>query len=193
MNNNKQSFVKKSIIVGILICLLGSAGYYYKSTYYPSISEFDKARDKQQLLNIFHQNWHWLFFGKNYSPEFILNYLAPSNDAQYFGKLKIGVLRKGSDALGFVAYYMKTADVGQLLFLAVDSKYRRQRYGDRLFKYGVDQLQRMGAKKIQLLTRLSNIPAQTLYKRFGFYETSRNEDRDVIYFELDPAKSGEKA
>lgn len=184
MSNKTYSF-KKVIVVFLSMSIVSGIAYRVWRAHTPTIYTFNKVHDMQPVLAIFQQNWHMLFFGSNYSPEFILTYLAPSHDPQYLGKLNVDVLKKGSDVMGFVAYYMKSKELGFLLFLAVDSKFRRQHHGERLLKHGLRRLACMGAKKIQILTRLSNIPARTLYEHIGFHEISRNESGDAIYFEYD--------
>lgn len=182
----KVNFIKKVASACALILLVAGGGYYYWRTHYPSMYEFDYARDNQQVVGIFHQNWHWLITSDTYSPEFTLKYLAPNENRKYLGKLKITVLRQGNEILGFVAYYMKSTDLGFLLFLAVDKRYTRKKYGERLLRYGLQQLTQMGAQKIQLFCRTTNIPALTLYKRVGFYKSSKYAPEGFVYYEYNP-------
>jgi ribosomal protein S18 acetylase RimI-like enzyme len=158
----------------------------YQAVQNPNFYEFNAARDTQPILNLFDQNWHWLVSSDDYSPEFTLKYLAPSRNPLYVGKLKINVLRQHNQLIGFVAYYMKSADLGFLLFLAVDKKFRKKQYGETLLRFGLDQLADMGAKRIQLVTRTTNFPAQRLYQRVGFYEISRDQPEGFVYFEYIP-------
>lgn len=181
-----QNSVIKSIVLGMIVFLVGGFGYYYKASHSPSIYAFDKARDTQQIINIFHQNWHWLLASDDYSPEFALKHLAPTHERHYLGTLKIDVLRQYDQLIGFVAYYMETATEGRLLFLAVDSKFRRYKYGEKLLRYGLKQLALLGAQKIFLVTRTSNVPAQALYNRVGFYEVARDKPTGFVHFEYDP-------
>jgi len=184
---SKKINIKKSILFAVLITVLGGA-YYYWANYYPHIYTYNKERDMQQIMQIFQQDWHWLVSDADYSPQFTFTYMAPSEKRRYLGTLKVQVLRIHHDLIGFVAYYMKNSDLGFLLFLAVNRQYRGQKYGELLLHHGIKKLVELGAKKIQLVTRLTNIPAQTLYKRIGFYEISR-EPEGFVYFEYDPAKS----
>ena len=101
------------------------------------------------------------------------------------GRLRIKVLREHDAFVGFTAYYMKTSDLGLLLFLAVNPEFRGKGYGDMLTRYALNDLIRVGAKRIRLVTRTCNIPAQKLYKRVGFKETSR-DDEGFVYFEYVP-------
>lgn len=187
--SSRVNFFKKITQACALILLLAGAGYYYWRTHCPIMYAFDHARDTEPIMGIFHQNWYWLITSDTYSPEFTLKYLAPNENRDYLGKLKINVLRCGKQTLGFVAYYMKSADMGFLLFLAVDKRFARKQYGERLLRYGVQQLAQMGAQKIQLFCRTSNIPALTLYKRVGFYESSKPAPKGFGYYEYDPIKS----
>lgn len=187
---SRLSFAKKVIRAFALVLLMSGTGYYYWCTHYPVMYEFDQTRDMQQVMGIFHQNWHWLITSDSYSPEFTLKYLAPNENRKYLGTLKINVLRQGNEVLGFVAYYMKSADLGFLLFLAVDKRFVRKKYGERLLRYGLQQLVQMGAQKIQIFCRTTNIPALALYSRVGFYKSSKHAPEGFLYYEYDPGKSG---
>jgi ribosomal protein S18 acetylase RimI-like enzyme len=196
MQNNSPKSTRPNIlnshyikyIVITLICVVGISLAFreYQAAQHPHIYPFNASRDTQPILNLFDQNWHWLVSSDDYSPEFTLKYLAPSRDPRYVGKLHISVLRQHNQLMGFVAYYMKKPDFGFLLFLAVDQKFRKNQYGETLLRYGLQQLADMGAKRIQLLTRLTNLPARRLYERVGFKEFSRNQPEGFIYFEYTP-------
>lgn len=186
----KQRIIKKSIIACVLMSMLIGVSVYWfvHHTSRPSVYTFNKARDMPSVLALFKKDWHWLVATDDYSPEFMLNYLTPNDDPSYLGSLKIDVLRSGDNLMGFVAYYMESAELGWILFLAVDSKYRRQKNGERLLLHGIDQLKQIGAHQIRLLTRISNLPAQALYKRVGFHELYREEPEGFVYFEYDAAQ-----
>lgn len=180
-----QNRVFRISIASMLLFLISGAGYYYWVAHSPSIYRFDKERDTQQIINLFHKNWYWLLASDNFSPEFALKYLAPTHERSYLGTLKIAVLRQGDQLIGFVAYYLESSTEGRLLFLAVDSRFRRYKYGERLLRYGLQQLSFLGAKKIFLVTRTNNIPAQALYNRVGFYEVARDKPEGFVHFEYD--------
>jgi ribosomal protein S18 acetylase RimI-like enzyme len=185
MQKNTHLYKKILITLALLLPCAG-AGYYYWSAYHhPSIYTFDQERDTQQILAIFQQEWHWLVTSKDYSPEFTLKYLAPTRNPAYLGKLNINVLRQGNDLIGFVAYYLKSPELGQLLFLAINKDYRRKGYGERLLRHGLSKLEQMGAQKIRILTRTTN-PAYFLYRKVGFRDYSRDEADGIVYLEYDP-------
>lgn len=103
----------------------------------------------------------------------------------YNGTLKVKVIRDQSQLVGFTAYYMKARDVGQLLFIVVDDNFRGKRYGQILLEHGINQLKKMGARKVDLVTRTTNIRAQKLYKRVGF-KLVRDDGAGFVYFEYVP-------
>jgi ribosomal protein S18 acetylase RimI-like enzyme len=51
----------------------------------------------------------------------------------------------------------------------------------KLMQFALDDMKRLGAKKISLVTRTSNLSAQKLYNRMGFKETYRDEG--YVYFD----------
>jgi|GEM_PF-948276 len=191
MIKENRSFWKKQVIYGVIVLMLLGAGcYYYFSSSPITITPYDEKRDTKQLLDIFKQDWYWLILGGDYNREsalYFLNVNTPKNRAK---QLKIFVMRQGRVCIGFVALFMISPELGRLQFLAIDKKFRRHTYGAQLFYYGVQQLLAMGAKKVELLVRKNNIPAQKLYKKFGFYEiVGYTEPEGGIYFEYDPLKA----
>ncbi len=184
--NIKQPLWKKITIASSIVGSVLSIGIIYH-LWLPRgpIFEFDPARDTQPILNIFERDWYWLLSSEDYSPEFMLKHHAPNRNPLYMGRLRIKVMRQHDTFAGFVAYYMKTSNVGFILFLAVEPKFRGKKYGAQLSQYALNDLIRIGAKRIMLVTRTSNLPAQRVYNELGFIETSR-DDEGYVYFEYIP-------
>lgn len=185
MKFDRSVWKKRHISAAIFTLFIGAGIFYYLSIPCGPIYDFDPARDTQDILQVFERDWYWLVSSDDYSPEFTLKYRAPSRNPLYIGRLRIKVLRENDDFVGFTAYYMKTSDLSFLLFLAVNPEFRGKGYGDALTRYALNDLISMGTKRIRLVTRTDNIPAQKLYSRMGFRETSRN-DEGFVYFEYTP-------
>jgi ribosomal-protein-alanine N-acetyltransferase len=79
---------------------------------------------------------------------------------------------------------METKTKGRLLFLAVDQDFRGKGYGKILAHRAMKELFNMGADHIALWTRVSNLPAQKIYREIGFKEIF--EDNGYLYFEYWP-------
>lgn len=176
----KKSWFKKSFLVAVSIAALG-IGIYYVHTPRGPIYEYDEARDTQDILNLFRKNWYWLTASDDYSPEFMLKHRAPNKSQMYLGQLRIKVLREKDTFVGFSAYYMKAKDLGFILFVAVEESMRGKRYGEQLMRQAIDELGKMGAKRIDLVTRTNNYSGQKLYTRLGFQETLRDSEGFVYY------------
>ena len=185
MNLLKSKWTKVGALVLASLTIVGALWWYINSSKNP-IQDFDDKRDTQEILKIFERDRYWLLSSEDYSPEFMMKYRAPNQELQYLGRLKINVWWHNNKFVGFTAYYMKTPELGWLLFLAVNPEFRgkQKAYAQKLLQYGLDQLALMGAQKIRLVTRVDNSRAQGLYKRVGFYEISR--DDGFVYFEYDP-------
>lgn len=183
---------KKYILYGLLMLILLSIGgyYYFSSSFAPiTITPLDEKRDTEQLLAVFKQNWFWLILGGDYNRESALYFLDVNTPKHRAKQLKVFVMRKGRECIGFISVFMISPRLGRFQFLAVDKKFRGHKYGEQLLRYGVQQLIDMGAKKVELLVRTINIPAQKLYKKSGFYEVvGYNEPEGGVYFEYDPFK-----
>jgi len=179
--------VKKRVLLSIgLVVLVGGGIQWYYSSCKASvcsgpISAFDDARDTQDILNLFETNWHWLVASSDYSPAYMLKHRAPNENPLYHGKLSIKVLREKNAFVGFIAYYKKKPTEGFILFVAVKEEFRGKRYAEQLMKCAMDDLKSQGARSVWLITRLSNLRAQALYKRLGFYELQH--DDEFIYFQ----------
>lgn len=168
----------------ITLGLIGSGLWFWFNIQGP-IYDFNDQRDTQEILKIFKRDRYWLLASEDYSPEFMLKYRAPNQELKYMGRLHIKVWREKENFVGFTAYYMKTPEFGFLLFLGVNPEFRGKQkgYAEKLLKYALGQLQKMGAHYTQLCTRVDNKPARGLYKRVGFHEISVEDG--FVYYQYD--------
>lgn len=140
------------------------------------ILEYESARDKQDIINLMKKNWYWLISSPDYSAEYMLDNQIPSHrEPRYKGALRVKVLRDDKNLLGFTAYYKLNFYEGRVLFLAVDEAQRGKGYGELLMRQALSELKKLGSYKICLDTRVDNLKAQSLYKRIGFIEESRDD------------------
>ena len=86
-------------------------------------------------------------------------------------------------------------DEAHIATLATHPDYRRQGIGKRLLAYALLELGREGARSSFLEVRESNLPAQAMYRKFG-YEVSgrrrryyRDNDEDAILMSLDSLRA----
>lgn len=106
----------------------------------------------------------------------------------YQGNRVYVVARAGTTVVGYGGL-MLVADDGHITTLAVDPRWHRHRIGTRLLltlaRAGIDR----GAKNLTLEVRVSNEPAQGLYRSFGFapagirkgYYVETNEDALIMW------------
>jgi len=173
------------ILLTAILIGFGIGGWYIYQLYQTkdNILVFDDNRDTQDILDIFTRDRYWLVASPDYSPEFMLKYRAATQDMRYLGRLQIKVIRTKDALIGFVAYYMKTATKGFLLFLAINPQFRGKGYSEILMKHALNDLKQMGATVVNLVTRTDNYPAQKLYTRLSFTETKR--DDGFVYYSKD--------
>jgi ribosomal protein S18 acetylase RimI-like enzyme len=180
---------KRVLLVLSVIVLVGGCiqWYYWSHTRVAAhsssglIIDFDDARDTQDILDLFEANWHWLVASPDYSPAYMLKNRAPNENPLYLGKLTLKVLREKGAFVGFIAYYKKKPQEGFILFVAVKEEFRGKRYAEKLMDHAMDDLKSQNVRSLWLITRLSNLRAQALYKRLGFYELQHDEE--FIYFQ----------
>lgn len=179
------SRVRKIIfLISIALAATGGAYVYYANIQQEQISDFNPARDTQPIMDIFHKNWYWLLASDESSPAFMLKHRTYDSNPMHFGSLHIKVLHENNTLAGFTAYYMETPQEGRLLFLAVSHDFRGKGYGKILTQHAMKELFAIGAKHIALWTRVSNLPAQRIYKELGFKEMF--DENGYVFFEYWP-------
>ncbi|HEY3095858.1 MAG TPA: ribosomal protein S18-alanine N-acetyltransferase [Acidimicrobiia bacterium] len=111
-----------------------------------------------------------------------LSELALRSSRAYF------VARVGRDVVGYGGL-MLSADDGHITTLAVDPRWQRRQIATRLLLVLAREAITRHARSLTLEVRLSNRPAQDLYRRFGFapvgvrknYYVETNEDALVMW------------
>jgi ribosomal-protein-alanine N-acetyltransferase len=100
------------------------------------------------------------------------------------------VARVGGSVLGY-AGLMLAGDDAHVTTIAVDPAWHRHKVGTRLLSHLAREAIKRGAKHLTLEVRVSNDPAQAMYRRFGFkpagirknYYVETNEDALVMWAE----------
>ncbi|NRB22040.1 GNAT family N-acetyltransferase [Candidatus Dependentiae bacterium] len=184
MNILKKNYLL--ILFGIAAAVLGGFLLYQYTPTAPitsnGIENFQDDRDTQDILRIMKDDWYLLIESEDYSAEHMLKHRAPSQyEPEYFGKMRIKVLRKDDKVVGFVTYYLQKTYQGHILFLVIDKDYRGRGYAQKLIHYALQDLKRMGAAYVRLVTRVENLAAQKLYsEKLGFEEYGR--DRGFVNY-----------
>ncbi|WP_085993410.1 ribosomal protein S18-alanine N-acetyltransferase [Oceanobacillus senegalensis] len=111
--------------------------------------------------------------------------IVDNHHAHYF------VLEVDEKIVGYVGIWI-VVDDAQITNIAIMPDYRGQSLGERLFGFVIQLLQHIGAKRLSLEVRVSNIAAQRLYRKFGLvpggirknYYTDSGEDAIVMWVNL---------
>jgi ribosomal protein S18 acetylase RimI-like enzyme len=184
-----SSNLKKIVLFSsIVLATCGGIVFYHQQKKEQGpIYTFNPIRDTQEMMDIFHKDWYWLLASEESSPAFMLKYRTYDANPAHFGSMHIKVLREGDRLAAFTTYYMETKTQGRLLFLAVGRDFRGKGYGKMLAQVAMEELFKMGADHIALWTRVSNLPAQRIYRDLGFKEMF--EDNGYLFFEYWPETS----
>lgn len=191
------NFAKKILLI-VSLLIGGGIGYYFthqqpvekQAQVVPTqsplvIDDYDQAKDEKEIKNIFYNEYYWLYPDTSYDVEkhvgSMLRYRSPNEDPLYFGTLQVKVGRLDGKFVGFTAYHIETLTRYRLLFVAIGKEYRKRGFGEQLARYAVEDMKKMGAQTIVLVTRVNN-PAQNIYRRIGFEETSH--DSEFLYMAL---------
>src|SRR6266545_5651938 len=100
------------------------------------------------------------------------------------------VAREGDDVVGYAGLWLMV-DEAHITTFAVLPQHRRRRIGERLLQRLFDLADEMGAEWLTLEVRVSNLPAQRLYEKYGFrragvrrrYYSDNNEDALIMWTE----------
>ncbi|MGE4384240.1 MAG: ribosomal protein S18-alanine N-acetyltransferase [Endomicrobiaceae bacterium] len=71
--------------------------------------------------------------------------------------------------IGFIIYHI-IFDESEILNIVIDTSFRKQKFGEKLLQYVINDVKHKNVKKIFLEVRESNKPAINLYKKNGFTE-----------------------
>lgn len=113
------------------------------------------------------------------------NELTNNNFAHYL------VMEVDERVIGYCGVWI-VVDEAHITNIAVHSKHRGKRLGELLLLHVMQLAKMYGAKKMTLEVRISNIVAQSLYKKLGFiqggirkgYYTDNQEDAIVMWVNL---------
>ncbi len=123
-------------------------------------------------------------FAEPFSAEGLARDIESRHRSLYF------VIEEQGELIGYAAGWI-TLDEGEIIAVAVKPTWRRDGNGKALVSKLIKSLWKVGAKKIFLEVRFSNLGAIELYRRFGFtvvatrkdYYTSPVEDAYVMVLE----------
>ncbi|MDI3257733.1 MAG: ribosomal protein S18-alanine N-acetyltransferase [Kyrpidia sp.] len=111
--------------------------------------------------------------------------LADNHFARYI------VAQRGDVVVGYAGMWL-ILDEAHITNIAVDPDLRRQHIGETLLRYVMAYARSQGATRMTLEVRVSNTPAQNLYRKLGFvpkgvrrgYYTDNHEDALIMWAEL---------
>lgn len=103
-------------------------------------------------------------------------------------------IREGADLAVYLTLFASAWEM-EILNIAVHPSWRRRGYGKRMLSHILHLCRNMGIKRGYLEVRRSNIPAQSLYRAFGFeevgvrkrYYPDNQEDAIIMRLDLEPA------
>ena len=108
-------------------------------------------------------------------------------------------LRQGAELVGYLTLFAAAREM-EILNIAVHPSRRRQGYARCLLSHVLHLCRKMGIKHGFLEVRRSNVPAQSLYKAYGFeevgvrrrYYPDNREDAIIMRLDLEAASSPPK-
>lgn len=100
------------------------------------------------------------------------------------------VAREGDKVVGYAGLWLMV-DEAHITTFAVLPEHRRRRIGERMLQRLFEVAEEVGAEWLTLEVRVSNLPAQRLYEKYGFkragvrrrYYSDNNEDALIMWTE----------
>jgi len=108
--------------------------------------------------------------------------LTQNKNARYI------VAREGDTVVGYAGLWLMV-DEAHITTFAVLPQHRRRKIGEHMLQRLFDVAEEMGAEWLTLEVRVSNLPAQRLYEKYGFrragvrrrYYSDNNEDALILW------------
>ncbi|WP_100012604.1 ribosomal protein S18-alanine N-acetyltransferase [Lentibacillus sediminis] len=124
-------------------------------------------------------------FSSPWTAEIFHQEIGHNQHAHYF------VLELEKKIIGYAGAWI-VVDDAQITNIAVDPAYRGNKFGEKLFRFTIQQIMMHGAVRLSLEVRVSNIAAQKLYRKFGLvpggvrknYYADDQEDALVMWVNL---------
>lgn len=170
----------KWLIAAFAGLLILGGGYWYFVGRNNAVQDYLPARDRSALEAIFEQNYYWMInipykealedFGHD------LDGVEHKNGGDKTSTYHWLVYRENGVVKGFATYFFKPGDIGKILFLAVDEKFRGAGCAKRLMQRTIERLEQGGAKVIEIVVRTENYRAQNLYRKLGFVTAGVEEE-----------------
>ncbi|GGA76269.1 ribosomal protein S18-alanine N-acetyltransferase [Ornithinibacillus halotolerans] len=111
--------------------------------------------------------------------------LMDNNYAHYY------IMELDKKIIGYVGMWVVYED-SQITNIAILPGYRGQKLGEKLFRFAIQKAMSLGAMRLSLEVRVTNIVAQKMYRKFGLvpggirknYYTDNQEDAVVMWVNL---------
>ena len=124
-------------------------------------------------------------FTTAWSSESFIGELKENEYARYL------CLEVGGQVIGYMGLWF-ILDEGHITNIAITPNHRGQHWGEFLMRSMMEQMEAQGMERMTLEVRVSNSPAQSLYKRLGFvsagvrrgYYADTGEDALIMWAEL---------
>lgn len=125
-------------------------------------------------------------FGTPWTEDIFYNELEENPYATYFI-----IEEQPGKIFGYCGLWL-IIDDAQITNIAILPEYRGNKYGQALFKYALTKSIQHQAVQLSLEVRVSNLPAQQMYRKFGLvpggirkkYYTDNQEDALVMWVKL---------
>lgn len=154
--------------LSVLTCIcLFIAGCSSKTRTKEGLYPYDAELDRAFMLKHFKEDRFWLVADESYMYDPV-DTLDTGIHGIVKKPVKFFVYYKDQKPVAFISYYHESPLFGKIQFVDVDEQYQRQGIAKKMIRSVIDRMRGEGIRSIEIVTRLINIPALTLYEKIGF-------------------------
>lgn len=166
-----------------LALLMATVIFYFRNDFQINsslIRPYEEKTDYASMVKLINDNQFWISETSDLSPEKLLALRAPHHDPRRKNQARFSVIEEEGKLGGFIAFYKENTQEGHIWLLAVDKEFRGRGLGQKLAAHAIGELKKLKVQYITISARIINNAAVSLYKKLGFIEKYRNEERGMI-------------
>ncbi|MBY0109733.1 MAG: GNAT family N-acetyltransferase [Candidatus Babeliaceae bacterium] len=141
---------------------------------------YDAKMDRSFMLKHFAQDRFWLVADESYMYDPV-DTLDTGIHSFVKKPVTFYIYYKAGKPVGFISYYYEYPFFGKIQFVDVDEKYHRQGIAKKMILSVLERMKKEGVRSVEIVTRLINTPALTLYEKLGFKRS--HDDGKYVHLE----------
>jgi len=151
----------------VTLSILFLAGCSTSSRTKEGLYSYDAKLDRPFMLKHFKEDRFWLVADESHAYDPV-DTLDTGIHGFVKKPVKFYVYYKDQKPVAFISYYYEYPLFAKIQFVDVDEQYQRQGIAKNMIIEILERLKKDGVRSVEIVTRLINTPALTLYEKLGF-------------------------